>query len=143
MSGSSIEYETHRAVRDVQSRMSSVHNIISRIDASLPRGGAVKYAAGPRPADVVIRSAVSELLRRMTMTSAGPVYDESASDVVARVYRNCPQTLVYLARTATSPATVAGTGWAAELVQDAVADFLIGDQPASALAQLAARTLRV
>lgn len=93
-----------------------------------------------RPSDVLVRSAVCELLRQPT----GKGTFEGVERVLARRYSSCPATSAYIARTATNPAQTGVVGWAAELVDAAVIDFIENDmQRSSGFAQLASRALTV
>ena len=91
-----------------------------------------------KPADVMVRAATVELLRQPT----GPNHFEATGDVLSRVYGNCPATAFYM-RAVTSPAATTTAAWASELVGTAMADFISGDMPQSAFAQLAQRALTI
>lgn len=94
-----------------------------------------------RPADVITRAAVCELLR--AQVRPGEIEDPAA--VVDRVYDRCPATRAYLdlERAAVNPASTSVAGWAQELVQSSIADFLAGPQGASAFAQLANQAMSI
>jgi Phage capsid family len=92
-----------------------------------------------KPADVLVRAATCELTRNRE----GPNHWESVANVIARRYGGCPATEFYI-RAVTSPAATTTTGWAAELVDQAVVSFLAVDMArTSGFAQLAQRALTV
>ena len=91
-----------------------------------------------RPADVLVRAATTELLRQQT----GPNHFEATSEVLERIYGNCPATAFYM-RAATNPAATTTAAWASELVGTAMADFISGDMPLSAFAQLSAKAMSI
>ena len=91
-----------------------------------------------RPSDVLVRAATTELLRQQT----GPNHFEATSEVLERIYGNCPATAFYM-RAATNPAATTTAAWASELVGTAMVDFLSGEMPQSAFAQLAQRAMSI
>lgn len=91
-----------------------------------------------RGSDVLVRSAVAQLLRRQV---AHNQY-EAVEDVIRHRYGNCPATAFYT-RAAVSPAATTTATWAAELVQTSLADFLSEPPGASAFAALAAKAMSV
>ena len=93
-----------------------------------------------RGSDVLVRAATAELLRQYH----GADTFEAIERVVARRYSNCPATTAYIQRTATNPAMSGTATWAAELVDQAVVDFIESDMAkSSGFAQLASRALTV
>jgi hypothetical protein len=91
-----------------------------------------------RPSDVLVRAATTELLRQQT----GPNHLEPFEDVLSRVFADCPATSFYL-KAATNPAATTTATWAAELVDQSVADFIANEMPQSAFAQLSQRAMTV
>ena len=93
-----------------------------------------------KPRDVITRAAVCELLR--AQTRAGAL--EDIEGVIWRTYGGCTATVAYVEqRAAVSPASTAVAGWAQELVQSSIADFLSGPSSASAFAALAEQAMSI
>src|SRR4051812_41665227 len=67
---------------------------------------------------------------------------KSAEDAARQMFGRDEVTDIVL-RAATSPATIGTSGWASQLAQSAVADFVVGLAPVSAAAELISRGLRV
>jgi len=92
-----------------------------------------------RPSDVIARAATVELLRQQI----GPNHLEARADVLERIYGGCPATSYYL-KAATNPASSTTATWAAELIDQSMADFLANDMARqSAFAALSAQALTV
>jgi Phage capsid family len=85
-----------------------------------------------RGRDLITRAATAELLR----VSDGRRH-EDITDTVRRIYGRDEATLGYLERAVTNPANSTTATWAAELVDQSVADFLVDMERQSAFAALA------
>lgn len=76
--------------------------------------------------------AVTLLIRALAIRVIAKVTGDSTSNVMAERYGDMPkvrEVLQFIQRAASAPATTTTTGWAAELVQTAVLDFLDALQP--------------
>jgi hypothetical protein len=92
-----------------------------------------------KPADTLVRAAVTELLRQQI----GHNEVEPIERVVDRRYGGCEATEFYI-RAAVNPASTTTATWAAELVGQAVLDFIASDMARqSGFAQLAQRAMVV
>src|SRR5262245_43100335 len=89
-----------------------------------------------KPSDVVVRAAVAEVLRPFE-NSRGGHYTQTAEQVAERVYNGCPATMGFLQKAAVNPAMTTVPGWASELIETSVADFLRDTATPSAFSQLA------
>ena len=87
-----------------------------------------------RKSDLVVRRAVIGLVSELTR--------RNPEDVLRDMYGNDEQTGMVL-RAATNPATTTQAGWAAELAQTSVADFVDLNYPNRLYPQLAAKGLRL
>ena len=112
---------------------SSQHDSTDRRDSYTPQRRRLQ------PRDVLVRSAVSELMRN----HRGHDQFDHIGEAIQRVYGGCPATLAYVARTLASPAHSTTVGWAAELVGSSIADFLADMARESAFAALAGQALNV
>jgi hypothetical protein len=90
-----------------------------------------------RPADHITRAAAAHVAYQANFGRY-----KSAEDAARQLFGDDKVTDIVL-RAATSPAMVGTSGWASQLAQTAVADFVVGLAPLSAAAELIRRALKV
>jgi hypothetical protein len=104
-----IAKDTRRVAKDIRAALSAVQHQITRI-------GQGTDTAAPRPGRPIARAAMAVLLREHE--------DDPFEDVARKLFSPDAANTIMVLRAATAPALITTVGWAAELMQVAVSDFI-------------------
>jgi HK97 family phage major capsid protein len=118
---------------------------ISRGLRDLERSGVARPRKRERrPADTLVKAACCELLRKSEIKGNGRIsFQETGVDAAQRLYPGNERVLEIVARAAVNPATTTTAGYASELVQTELIDFLASAEQPSAFSQLASKALTI
>lgn len=131
----SVRIETKQANVDALKRAEAALAVKTAVPAGVsPAARPAVAAKKSNPKDIMIRSAVCQLLAHVERRSAYDVMTARYGDD-----ETVKTMLDVVSKAATAPATTTTTGWAAELVQTSILDFMESLLPASIYPSLRSR----